>query len=112
MIAMSLYFPTPDECSHKTIFPGVTINACAMDRMMLSLAVLEPHSVVAEHSHPHEQVGMVIEGRAIFIIGGEEKTLGKGDMYRIPGNVRHQVIALDQRVEALDIFCPVREEYL
>jgi quercetin dioxygenase-like cupin family protein len=79
--------------------------------MMLSLVDLEPNSVVEEHSHPHEQVGMVLEGRAIFFIGGEQKTLQPGDFYRIPGNVRHRVVALDQPVKALDIFTPVREEY-
>jgi quercetin dioxygenase-like cupin family protein len=109
---MSLYFPTPEECSQRTIFPGVQIRACAAERMMLSLATLEPHAVVEEHSHPHEQVGMVIEGTAIFIIGGEQKTLQPGDMYRIPGNVRHKVIALDQTVKALDIFEPIRQDYL
>ena len=109
---MSLYFPTAEECSHKTIFPGVTIAACAAPRMMLSVATLQPHSVVEQHSHPHEQVGVVLEGRAVFYIGEEEKTLGPGDLYRIPGNVPHRVIALDQTVRALDIFHPIREEYL
>jgi quercetin dioxygenase-like cupin family protein len=79
--------------------------------MMLSLAVIEPHKIVELHSHPHEQVGMVIEGRALFQIGGEEKTLGPGDMYRIPGTVPHRVVALDQLVKALDIFCPIRDDY-
>jgi quercetin dioxygenase-like cupin family protein len=79
---------------------------------MLSDVDLEPHAVVEEHSHPHEQVGMVLAGRARFIIGGEEKTLQAGDMYRIPGGVRHKVIALEEKVRALDIFTPVREEYL
>lgn len=109
---MSLYFPTPEERSRHTIFPGVQVSTCAAEKMMLSLATLEPHSVVEEHSHPHEQVGMVIEGRLIFIIGGEQKTLGPGDMFRIPGNVRHKVIALDQPVKVLDIFHPIREDYL
>jgi quercetin dioxygenase-like cupin family protein len=108
---MSLYFPTADECARHTIFPGVNITTCAADKMMLSLAVLEPLAVVEEHSHPHEQVGMVVEGRAVFHIGGEEKTLGPGDMYRIPGNVRHRVAALEARVKALDIFFPIREDY-
>jgi quercetin dioxygenase-like cupin family protein len=108
---MSLYFPTPAECTHRTIFPGVTIQTCAADSMMLSLATLAPDSVVEEHSHPHEQVGMVIEGRAVFTIGEEEKALGPGDMYRIPGNVKHRVVALAQAVKALDIFFPIREDY-
>src|SRR5438270_4995085 len=101
---MSLYFPSPDECSRHTIFAGVTVRTCAAERMMLSLAELEPHAVVEEHSHPHEQVGLVVEGRAVFHVGGEEKTLGPGDMYRIPGGVRHRVVALDRPVKALDIF--------
>jgi quercetin dioxygenase-like cupin family protein len=106
-----LYFPTAEECSRHTIFPGVRIATCSADRMMLSLAELEPHAVVEEHSHPHEQVGIVLEGRVVFIIGGEEKTLQPGDVFRIPGNVRHKVIALDQKVRALDVFNPIREDY-
>lgn len=108
---MSQYFPTAEECSRHTIFPGVTIRTCAADKMMMSLAVFEPHAVVEEHSHPHEQVGMVVEGRAVFIVGDEEKTLGPGDMYRIPGHVKHKVIALEETVKALDIFYPIREDY-
>jgi hypothetical protein len=32
-------------------------------------------------------------------------------MYRIPGNVKHRVVALEQTVKALDIFFPIREDY-
>ncbi len=108
---MSAYFPTSDEGSRHAIFPGVDIRTFACERLMLSVVDLQPRSVVEEHSHPHEQVGMVLEGRALFVIDGEEKTLGPGDLYRIPGGVRHRVIALDQPVKALDIFHPVREDY-
>jgi quercetin dioxygenase-like cupin family protein len=108
---VSLYFPTPEECARHTIFPGVTVRTCAAEKMMLSLAELQPHAVVEEHSHPHEQVGIVLEGRAIFLIGGEQKTLQAGDVFRIPGGVKHKVIALDQLVRALDVFYPIREEY-
>ena len=109
---MSRYFPTPDECGRHTIFPGVHIHTCAADKMMLSYVYLEPHAVVEEHSHPHEQVGMMLEGRGIFYIGDEQKTVGPGDMWRIPGGVRHRLIVLDQPAKAIDIFCPIREDYL
>ncbi len=108
---MSLYFPSPDECSRHTIFPGVNIRTCWGEKMMLSLVDIAPHAIVEEHSHPHEQVGMLLAGRATFFIGSEQKTLQPGDLYRIPSNVQHKVIALDQPVKALDIFYPVREEY-
>jgi quercetin dioxygenase-like cupin family protein len=108
---MSLYFPTAEEYARHTIFPGVHIKTCVAEKLMLSLVDLEPHAVVEEHAHPHEQVGMVLAGRAIFYIGGEQKTLQAGDLFRIPGNVPHKVVALDQPVKALDVFYPVREEY-
>ena len=108
---MSRYFPDKDECGQHMIFHGVRIRTCAGDNMSLSLADLEAGAVVDDHSHPHEQIGMVIEGEAIFSIGDEQKTLRAGDFYYIPGNVRHRVVALDQPVRALDIFYPIREEY-
>jgi quercetin dioxygenase-like cupin family protein len=108
---MSSYFPSPEQCSRHTIFPGVHIRTCAGEKIMLSVVDLAPHSIVEEHAHPHEQAGMVLEGRAVFYIGAEQKTLEPGDLYIIPGNTRHKVIALDQPVKALDIFYPVREEY-
>jgi quercetin dioxygenase-like cupin family protein len=108
---MSLYFPTAQEMSRHTIFPGVHIQTCAADKMMLSLVDLAPHAVVQEHSHPHEQVGILLQGRAVFYIGDEQKTLQAGDMYRIPGHVCHRVVVLDEPTRALDIFHPIREEY-
>jgi len=108
---MSYYFPTADECSRHTIFPGVSIATCAGERMMLSVVDIAPHAVVAEHQHPHEQVGMVLAGRATFYIGTEQKTLQAGDLYRIPGDTPHRVVAHDEPVRALDIFNPVREDY-
>jgi quercetin dioxygenase-like cupin family protein len=109
---MSRFFPTAEEFSRHTIFPGVQVRTCACERLMLSVAELAPRAVVEEHAHPHEQVGIVLQGRAIFVIGGEEKTLSPGDMFRIPGNVRHKVIALDEPFRALDVFHPIREDYL
>ena len=109
---MSRYFPSADECARHTIFPGVQIRTCAAAKMMVSVVNLEPHSVVAEHSHPHEQVGMVLAGKAVFTIGDEQKTLQAGDVYRIPGGVKHRVVALGEPVKALDIFTPIREDYL
>lgn len=109
---MSLYFPTPRDHSTHTIFPGVVIHTCAAEKMMLSYVELAPHAEVKEHSHPHEQVGMLLEGRALFFIGDEQKMLVKGDRWRIPGNVKHRVIAQEEGAKALDIFCPIREDYL
>ena len=108
---MSVYFPSALECSRHTIFPGVHIVTCAADKMMLSHVKIEPGATVAEHAHPHEQVGMVLQGEATFFVGDEQKLMHTGDMYRIPGNVKHRVVASEKGLEALDIFYPVREDY-
>jgi quercetin dioxygenase-like cupin family protein len=109
---MSAYFVDKSKCMHRAIFPGVEILTAAAEQMMLSYVELQPGAVVEAHSHPHEQVGMVLGGRARFFVGDEEQVLSRGDMYRIPGGVTHRVVALEEGAQALDIFHPIREDYL
>lgn len=109
---MSEYFVDKSDCAAQEIFPGITIKTSACREMMLSWVECESGAEVAEHSHPHEQVGVVIGGRARFIIGDEDRILEAGDLYRIPGGVKHRVIALEEGATALDIFHPIREDYL
>ena len=104
-------FPTPDQLGQHTIFPGVTIQTATAERMQMSIVEMQPHAIVEAHSHPNEQVGMVLAGRALFIVGEEQKTLGPGDLYRIPGGMIHRVVASEEGLRALDIFTPVRDEY-
>lgn len=109
---MTEYFVDKSNCSHHTIFPGVEIYTTHGDGIMLSLVEMQPHAVVEEHSHPHEQMGLMLEGTADFIIGGRQRTIGPGEMWRIPGGVKHKVIARDHPVRALDVFHPIREDYV
>ena len=108
---MSDYFLTERDAARHDIFPGVCIHTVWGSGLMLSVVHMEPRALVAEHHHPHEQMGMVLEGTAEFTVGGECRVLGPGDMYRIPGNVRHKVVALGDPVRALDVFYPPREDY-
>lgn len=110
--AVKPYFTNKQGCNHLEIFPGVHIYTTAGQGIMLSLVEFEPGAVVEEHQHRHEQMGMVLEGRAEFVVGGESRVLGPGDMYCIPGGVRHKVIAREGAVRALDVFHPPREDYL
>lgn len=105
------YFVQRGECSHHEIFPGVHIFTAAGERMMLSLVEFAPRAVVQPHSHPHEQMGMLLEGELTFTIGGVTRTLQAGQMWRIPGGVVHSAVAGDAPVRALDVFHPVREDY-
>ena len=66
---------------------------------------------VPDHSHPHEQMGLMLEGEADFTIGDQQMRVTAGGMWRIPGGVVHKVVALERPVRAIDIFHPPREEY-
>jgi quercetin dioxygenase-like cupin family protein len=105
------YFIPAGGGTHRKLFPGVEIHATAGDGLMLSLVDFEAGSVVPEHSHPHEQMGMMISGRLEFTIGGVTRVLGPGEMWRIPGQVPHKVRALEGPAVALDVFHPVRDDY-
>jgi quercetin dioxygenase-like cupin family protein len=108
----SPYIAKRENCSHHSIFPGVDIHTLAGHQIMLSFVEFQPHAVVDWHSHPHEQMGMLLEGELEFFIDEEHHFARPGDMWRIPGGVRHKVIAGDAPAKALDVFHPVREDYL
>lgn len=48
-----------------------------------------------EHSHPHEQVLMVLSGRVRMVIGGETHELGPREVAHLPPNVPHSLSALE-----------------
>jgi quercetin dioxygenase-like cupin family protein len=108
---MSQYVVDRSACSHHTIFPGVDIFTAAGENMMLSLVEFQPGAVVQPHSHPHEQMGLLLEGELTFTIDGQEHRVLPGQMWRIPGGVVHSAVAGDQPVRALDVFHPIREDY-
>lgn len=106
------YFLSAGSGSRHLIFPGVEIRTFAGKQLMLSVVHLEPDSVVLEHSHPHEQMGILLSGRLEFTIGGQTRLLEPGDMWRIPGGVPHRVVATGGPAVAVDVFHPIREDYL
>jgi quercetin dioxygenase-like cupin family protein len=108
---MFRFFVDKNECSHHEIFPGVHIYTVAGGELMLSLVEMEPGAVVEKHDHPHEQMGLMLEGEAEFTIGDEQRLIRAGQMWRIPGGVPHKVVAGEKPVRALDVFHPVREDY-
>src|SRR5690349_19046467 len=108
---MSKYIVRRENCSHHTIFPGVDIFTTAGEKMMLSFVEFQPKSEVKPHAHPHEQMGLLLEGELTFIIGDERHVVQPGEMWRIPGGVVHSAIAGDKPVKALDVFYPIRDDY-
>ncbi len=57
-------------------------------------------------------MGLLISGRLEFTIGDVTRVVGPGDIWRIPGGVVHTVRAIDGPAVALDVFHPIRDDYL
>lgn len=108
---MSRYFPSAAECGHHVLFGNLPARTYTGEHLQLSLVDLPAGGVVDWHAHPQEQMGMVTLGVLTFHIGDETRVLAVGDMYLIPGGVRHRVVAHAGPAQALDVFSPVREEY-
>lgn len=91
--------------------PGVRAKPLFGTAAMLNLIDFEAGAVVPAHEHPHEQLGMVLEGELTMVIGGREHRLRTGDAYGIPGGVEHSATANRGPCRVLDVFHPVREDY-
>lgn len=106
-----MYFVEEENMSTKSIAPGVSIAVAGGERAQMSFVTLTPGSQVPLHDHPHEQMGVVLEGEFVMVIGEESRTIKTGDKYVIPGGVRHGVTEVMVDSVALDIFSPPREDY-
>lgn len=93
------------------IWDGVVARAVDGDRVTLSVVELDPGSVVPEHAHENEQLGIVLSGSVRFRVGGEERELGPGGTWRIPANTPHEVHTGSEGAVVIDVFGPPREDW-
>jgi quercetin dioxygenase-like cupin family protein len=80
--------------------------------LMVCRFTFEPFLVTPEHTHPHEQVTLVVQGKVKFTIDGDVKIMSPGDVLYFPSNNRHGATMLDEEVILIDIFSPIREDFL
>ena len=73
---------------------------------------MDEGAVVPLHHHPHEQAGMLLEGKLELTIGEETRVVQPRSMFIIPANVPHRAVAIDGPAIVLDVFSPVREDYV
>jgi quercetin dioxygenase-like cupin family protein len=105
-------FTSIKELPGKEITRGVTIRPLAGNHVMLNYVEFQPHAEVPTHSHPHEQLGLMIEGQLDLWVGDDRRTLLPGDTYVIPGGLPHGARAGASPALVLDVFYPLREDYL
>jgi len=90
---------------------GVTGQPLFGERGMLNLIAFEPGAIVPLHSHPHEQLGLVLRGMQALVVDGVAHELGPMEGYVLPGGVEHSAYSGPDGALVLDVFSPVREDY-
>lgn len=95
----------------QRIWDGVHARIVHGDRITLGVLELDPNSVVPEHSHEHEQLGVCLSGSLVFRVGDESRQLGPGETWSIPGNVPHEVHVGPAGAVVLDVFAPTRDDW-
>ena len=95
----------------RKVWEGITARAVHGERLTLAVVELKPGAVAEEHSHDHEQLGLVLRGRVSFRVGDDERELGPGATWEIPSNTPHRAEAGPDGASVLDLFAPPRSEW-
>jgi quercetin dioxygenase-like cupin family protein len=91
---------------------GIERQMVVGQNVMMCRFRFAPFVVTPEHTHPHEQMTLVMQGRVKFYISGEERIVAAGDVLHFPPHNRHGATMLDEEVILIDIFSPIREDFL
>lgn len=91
---------------------GIERQMVVGQNMMMCRFRFAPFVITNEHSHPHEQMTLIVQGKVKFTISGEEHILSAGDVLHFPPHNRHGATMLDEEVILIDIFSPIREDFL
>jgi quercetin dioxygenase-like cupin family protein len=81
------------------------------DKAMVAQVFIAQGAVVPEHHHESEQITYILEGALKFEIEGREIVVAQGEVLRIPSNVPHRAVAMEDTLD-LDIFSPIRTDWL
>ena len=95
---------TPGEGIERRMMVGQQLMVCRLH--------FAPHTVTAVHTHPHEQMTLVLQGRVKFFIEGQERIVSAGSVLHFPSNVEHGATMLDEEVILIDVFTPTRQDFL
>ena len=101
-----------DSIPVETLENGALRQMFVGENLMVCRLRFPPNLVTTAHDHSHEQMTFVERGRVRFTVGEEEIVAEAGDILRFPSGCWHGATMLDEEVELIDIFTPIREDFL
>ena len=102
---------TWDQMEMEVMSDVISRKIISGEKAMVAQVFLAKGAVVPEHFHESEQITYIMEGALKFELEGREVVVSKGQVLRIPSNVPHRAVALEDTLD-LDIFSPIRHDWL
>ena len=103
-------FINENDLKQNEIAPGFVARFIHTDGLTIAYVNIKSGSVLPEHSHVHDQITHVLEGKLELTVGGETQIVAAGQIAVIPSSVKHSAIARSE-CKVIDVFNPVREDY-
>jgi quercetin dioxygenase-like cupin family protein len=110
-----MFFAFPAEWTQKESPHGYgPMHFIWGERVMAAIVTIPAgESVHGPHTHPHEQIGVVLEGEVEMAVGDKRRRLKKGDAYLAPPDVPHGRAAVSKdQIKLLEVFSPPREDLI
>lgn len=96
----------------ERVADGIERQMLVGDQMMICRFRFKPFLETPQHDHPHEQMTIVERGKVRFFIEGKEQIAKAGDVLHFPSQCWHGATMMDEEVVLIDIFTPLREDFL
>jgi quercetin dioxygenase-like cupin family protein len=81
------------------------------ENIMVARLFLKKGCIVPVHSHPNEQISIILEGALRFLIDGKEIVVQAGEVLCIPPDLPHSAEAIEDAL-GFDVFNPPREDWI
>lgn len=105
-------FAKHDSSGYNEALPGIQMKTlCYGEKTLMTEFLLKANCKLPFHKHPYEQTGYLVSGNIRLTISGEKQNILPGDSWCIPENAEHGAEIIEDSI-ALEIFSPVRKDYL
>ena len=105
-------FKKATQQTYRKLIDGVDLGTLVHgEKTLMARFKLRAGSDIPAHNHPYEQTGLLVSGRIVLTIDGVDHDVTPGDSWCIAPDVPHSARAIEDSV-AVEVFSPVREDYL
>ena len=99
-----------NSVEEKEIVPGYFAKFIHSENMTIVYWNIKAGSALPAHSHPHEQISLVLSGEFELTVDEKSFVMKANHCYSIPSGVSHSGKAITD-CKIVDTFYPVRDDY-